>query len=83
MALSRLRQRLHAVTDRAFWEKKASQTSMEIADRLLSLIFGAQVSYQKHSWGVSTTGKQFAYLPPRKGNHLHATLSVGEGATDP
>jgi hypothetical protein len=65
-----------AVTDRAFWEKKATVSSVKLADNLLEVIKGTigdpdlSLKYNKHYIGLAHHGvaDNFMSFKPRKNN---------------
>jgi hypothetical protein len=68
------------VVDRAYWEKRSSQTSMKLADRMMSLVPTVpgplRVTYNRGHIAVGTTERNFLWLHPRKGAHLYVHLRV-------
>jgi hypothetical protein len=72
--------------DRKYWESRASKKSLEIMDRIISLIpqdaGEIRVKYNRGHVAVGTTGTNFCWLHPRKGSHIHLHISPGAEARE-
>ena len=72
---------VQVATDRAFWEAKASKTTVSIVDELLGVVLefatGMELKYNKHYIGLSKDGHadNFLSFRPRKTN-AHLELRI-------
>jgi hypothetical protein len=69
------------VTDRKYWESRASKKSIELLDALLGFVRQVaepKVTYNKGHVAVGTAGRNFMWCHPRKGSHIHVEVRVGE-----
>jgi hypothetical protein len=69
------------VTDRKYWESRASKKSIELLDMLLGFVKQVaepKVTYNKGHIAVGTQGRNFMWCHPRKGSHIHFEVRVGE-----
>ncbi len=70
------------VTDRRYWESKASKDTVTIADDLLELIHGFapmfELNYKKHYIGLAENGRanNFAAMRPKKKNNLNLEIKL-------
>jgi len=69
------------ITDRRYWEARASRSAMTVLDELVSLVNDqigqARVTYNKSHVAVGTTGRNFCWLhPPREASHCHVRLKT-------
>ena len=65
--------------DRAHWEKRTNPASLGVVDKIISLASqagpGLRVTYNKHHTALGTSGRNFAWLHPRKSaSHCHMQL---------
>jgi len=73
--------------NRAFWDKRASETSMAVLDQLVAMIeqkiAPARVTYNKNHIAIGTTGTNFCWVhPPKEAPHLHVRVRTGEEGRD-
>ena len=68
------------IVNRAYWERRANPASLNLADRMMSLVpTGAgplHVTYNRGHIAVGTTERNFLWLHPRKGAHLYVHIRV-------
>ena len=73
------------LTDRKYWEARASAKSIELLDLLMNLVSGnssPRVTYNKSHVAIGTSGRNFLWCHPRKGTHIHFEVRVGEERAD-
>jgi hypothetical protein len=72
------------LTDRRFWENKASVKSLEVMDKLLKLCGDKplRITYNKNHVALGTSGRNFAWFHPRKGAHIHFGIRTGPEIRD-
>jgi hypothetical protein len=73
--------------NRAFWDKRASESSMAVLDQLVAMIeqkiAPARVTYNKNHIAIGTTGTNFCWVhPPKEAPHLHVRVRTGEEGRD-
>jgi hypothetical protein len=71
--------------DRTYWEERSNPASMSVVDTVIKFVPGQQrVTYNKHHIALGTSGRNFAWLHPRKNaSHCHMHLLMnGEERTE-
>lgn len=71
------------LVDRSFWEKKSNSKSLELMDKIISVLqqtdSGIRVTYNKHHVAVGTERRNFCWFHPRKREgYCHFEIRVGE-----
>jgi hypothetical protein len=67
--------------NRDYWVSRADPASIQLTDSLVQLIkpiAAPRISYTKSHVAVGTTGRNFLWCYPRKGQYLRLRLRVGE-----
>jgi hypothetical protein len=72
------------LTDRRFWENKASVKSLEVMDKLIKLCDDKtpRLTYNRNHVALGTSGRNFAWFHPRKGAHVHIEIRTGPDMRD-
>jgi hypothetical protein len=72
--------------DRAYWEKKSSIQSIAIMDEIVASLraegVDPKLTYNRWHIAVRTTGYNFCWFHPRKGDLCHIELKAAEGKRD-
>lgn len=67
-------------TDRKYWEGRANSKSIKVMDLFIGIFTAEQkkpkVAYNKGHIALGTTGTNFAWFHPRKGNRCHCELRL-------
>ena len=67
------------IVDRKYWESRSSSKSIEVFDKIISIIklfSEPRITYNKHHIALGTSGRNFAWFHPRKGSHIHMEIRV-------
>ena len=73
------------IVDRKYWESRASGKSIEVFDKVISIVKSfsePRITYNKHHIALGTTGRNFAWFHPRKGSHIHMEIRVDPNDRD-
>lgn len=72
--------------DRKYWESRASLQSLEIMDKVISLISDkpedVRIKYNRGRVSVGTSGRYFSFFYPRKGSHIPIHIRPGADVRD-
>lgn len=72
--------------DRRYWEKRANPASLQVADRIISMVPSQngtpRVTYNRGHIAVGTAGYNFCWLHPRKSAHCHMQMKPGNENRD-
>ncbi|HEY4374241.1 MAG TPA: hypothetical protein VGN52_20110 [Burkholderiales bacterium] len=70
----------------AYWETRASPDSLAVMKKFTALVKevvpSAREIIRESNIAFASTGRQFAWLTPRKGKHCHVQISVGQEFRD-
>lgn len=72
------------IVDRSYWEAKGSKKSLELMDAVIALVpkesGDPRVKYNQSHVTLGTSGNNFCWFHPRKGESLHIHAQPGEDA---
>jgi len=74
-------QGIQELTDRKYWESRASAKSIELLDLLVGIVKGIsepKITYNKSHVAIGTSGRNFLWCHPRKGSHIHFEVRIGD-----
>jgi len=68
--------------DRKYWEARSSKRSLDLMDTIIASVpketGEVRIKYNRGHVAVGTSGKNFLWLHPRKGGHVHFVVKPGE-----
>jgi len=68
------------ITDRKYWDNRANSKSLKIMDIIIGIFSAEQtktkITYNKGHIAFGTSGMNFAWFHPRKGNRIHCEIRL-------